>query len=317
MVLQARKRLAGVILRTPLNPSPALSRKCGCSVFIKWESLQRTGVFKLRGAYNKMAALPPEVLARGVITASTGNHGLAVAFAAHHLGVPATVVVPQGASPLKVEKCHSYGARVVAHGDNYDEAAEYSRRLAEETGATLIHAYADPLVIAGQGTVAYEILEDLPETDLILVPVGGGGLISGVALWAKTVNPAIRVVGVQTTATHAFHDNYHEGKLFHVPIEETVADGLAGTAQLNLDIARRYVDDVILVEEERLLEAVRWTLTEEQKVVEPAGAVGIAALLQGKMQLHPDEKVVVIASGSNIRPGLLRSLLGDSSSVGV
>jgi threonine dehydratase len=310
MILQARKRLIGVALRTPLEPSLALSKLTRASVFIKWESLQRTGVFKLRGAYNKVASLSPEMAARGVVTASTGNHGLAVAYAAQQRGIPASVVVPEDASPLKLEKIKSYGATLVTYGANYDDAASHSSRLAAGSGATLVHAYADPEVIAGQGTIGSEILEDLPEADILLVPIGGGGLISGVSLWAKTVKPEITVIGVQSSATRAFYENYKAGRLFHVPIEPTIADGLAGnTAQLNLDIGRRYVDDIVLVEEARLRDAIRWTLENERRVLEPAGVVGIAALLQEKMPLKRGSKAVVVGSGSNIDPALLQSIL--------
>jgi threonine dehydratase len=310
MILEARKRLVGVALRTPLEPSLALSKLTGASVFVKWESLQRTGVFKLRGAYNKVASLPPEMANRGVVTASTGNHGLAVAFAAQQRGIPATVVVPKDASPLKLDKIKSYGATVVTHGANYDDAADHSVRLAAQMAATLVHAYADPEVIAGQGTIGYEILEDLPDVEVLLVPIGGGGLISGVSLWVKTVRPETAVIGVQSSATRAFYENYRAGRLFHVPIEPTIADGLAGnTAQLNLDVARRYVDDIVLVEEEGLRAAIRWTLENERRVLEPAGVVGVAALLQKKVPVKRGSKVVVVASGSNIDPALLETIL--------
>jgi threonine dehydratase len=310
MILQARKRLAGIITRTPLEASPALTTITQTSVNIKWECLQRTGVFKLRGAYNKIASLPAETAKRGVVTASTGNHGLAVAYAAQQQGIPATIVVPKKASPLKLEKIKRYGATIVEKGANYDEAATYSAKLAKKKKATIIHAYADPLVIAGQGTVGYEVLEDYPETDVIIVPIGGGGLISGIALWAKTVKPEIRVIGVQTTATRAFYQNYRVERLFHVPVEPTIADGLAGnTEQLNLDIGLRYVDDVVLVEERGLQDAIRWTLENERRVLEPAGVVGIAALLQMKIKLKKNENVVLIATGSNIDPALLQSIL--------
>jgi threonine dehydratase len=309
MVLQAKKRLQGVTIHTPTEPSFSLSRLTGCKVVVKWECLQRTGVFKLRGAYNKIAMLSSEKAAHGVITASTGNHGLAVAYAAKTRGIPAIIVVPKEASPLKVEKCERYGAQVVYYGLNYDEAASYSHEQAEETGASLIHAYADPLVIAGQGTVGVELLNDQLGTNTLLVPIGGGGLISGIALWAKTVNPQIRVIGIQSTATRAFYENYKAGKLFHVPIEPTIADGLAGnTSQVNLDFAKQFVDDVILVEEAKLREAIRWTLENEHQVLEPAGVVGIAALLQKKITFEPETHVAIIASGRNIDPTLLQNI---------
>ncbi len=310
MIMQARKRLEGIVLHTPLEFSPNLSGISGASVSVKWECLQRTGVFKLRGAYNKAASLPPETAGPGVVTASSGNHGLAVAYAAQQLDFPATVVVPEEASQLKMNKIKQYGATILQHGANYDVAAAHSVEFAKETGATIIHAYADPLVIAGQGTVGYEILEDYPEVNVVVVPIGGGGLISGISFWVKTVNPHIRIVGVQTTATRAFYENFKAKRLFYVPVEPTIADGLAGnTEQLNLDFGLQYVDDVVLVEESGLRQAIRWTLENERRVLEPAGVVGIAALLEKKIQLDTDENVVIVASGSNIDIDLLRSIM--------
>ncbi len=313
MIMQARKRLERIALHTPLEPSPNLSGISGASVSVKWECLQRTGVFKIRGAYNKAASLPPGTAGPGVVTASSGNHGLAVAYAAQQLDFPATIVVPEEASQLKMTKIKQYGATILQHGANYDEAATHSVQFAKETGASLIHAYADPLVIAGQGTVGYEILEDCPETNVIVVPIGGGGLISGISFWAKTVNPYIRIVGVQTTATRAFYENFKAKQLFHVPIGQTIADGLAGnTEQVNLDFGLQYVDDVVLVEESGLVQAIRWTLENERRVLEPAGVVGVAALLEKKIQLQKNENAVIVASGSNIDIDLLRSVMQTS-----
>jgi threonine dehydratase len=309
MILQARKRLEGIIIRTPLTLSAKLAAITGTSVFVKWECLQRTGAFKIRGAYNKIASLPLAVANRGVVTASTGNHALAVAFAAQLRRIPAIVIVPHGASPLKLKKCKQYGAKILEHGANYDDAAAYSLKYAAQNHLTLVHAYADPLVIAGQGTVGYELLEDLPETSIVIIPIGGGGLISGISLWCKTIDPNIRVVGVQTTTTRAFYENYKKQQIFHVPIEPTIADGLAGnTNQLNLDIALKYVDDVVLVEESGLRKAIRWTLDFEQQILEPAGVVGIAALLEKRVSLSRDDTVAIIASGSNIDPKLLKQI---------
>jgi threonine dehydratase len=309
MILQARKRLEGIIVHTPVQRSTKLEDIAGSPVHVKWECLQRTGVFKIRGAYNKISSLPEDTAQRGVITASTGNHALAVAYAAQQRNVPATVVVPHNASPLKLEKCKQYGATILEHGSNYDEAASYSMQYAQQNQLTLVHAYADPFVIAGQGTVGYELLEDLPEADVVIVPIGGGGLISGISLWVKTINPDIRVVGVQTTATRAFYENYKKRRLFHVPIEPTIADGLAGnTDQLNLDIAFHYVDEIVLVEETGLRSAIRWTLNHEEQTLEPSGVVGIAALLENRVQLSKGETVAIIASGSNIDPKLLKEI---------
>ena len=309
MILQAHKRLEGVIIRTPVRPSPHLTKMSGRAVHVKWECLQRTGVFKLRGAYNKIASLHSGIAERGVVTASTGNHALAVAYAAQQRKIPATVVVPRDASPLKMKKCKQYGATILEHGDNYDDAAEFSVEFAEKNQLTLVHAYADPLVIAGQGTVGYELLEDIPNVDVVIVPIGGGGLISGISLWIKANNPNIQVIGVQTTATRAFYENYHRRQLFHVPIEPTIADGLAGnTNQLNLDIALQFVDGIILVEEAGLRDAIRWTLDHEAHTLEPAGVVGIAALLENRVTLPKDATVAIIASGGNIDPKLLEEI---------
>jgi len=309
MILQARKRLEGIIIRTPVKLSKNLSKISGASVFVKWECLQHTGVFKLRGAYNKIASLPRDVAQQGVVTASTGNHALAVAYAAQTCRVPATVVVPHGASPLKLEKCKQYGATILEHGSNYDEAAAFSIQYTEENQVTLVHAYADPFVIAGQGTVGYELLEDLPEVNVVIVPIGGGGLISGISLWVKTIDPDIRIIGVQTTATRAFFENYQAQRLFHVPIEPTIADGLAGnTEQLNLDMALHNVDDVVLVKEDGLRTVIRWVLDHEQQTLEPAGVVGIAALLEKQIPISQYETVAVIASGGNIDPRLLEEI---------
>lgn len=309
MIFQAHKRLEGVITRTPVHPSPHLSKMSGSSVHVKWECLQQTGVFKLRGAYNKIASLPTDTAKRGVVTASTGNHALAVAYAAQKRKIPATVVVPHSASPLKMKKCIQYGATILEHGDNYDDAAEFSVKYAKENHLTLVHAYADPLVIAGQGTVGYELLEDSPDIDVVIVPIGGGGLISGISLWMKATKPGIQVIGVQTTATRAFFENFHRRQLFHVPIEPTIADGLAGnTNQLNLDIALQFVDDIVLVEEDGLRKAIRWTIDHEAQTLEPAGVVGIAALLENRVALSKDAVVTIIASGSNINPALLKEI---------
>lgn len=309
MIIQARKRLERVIIRTPVKVSTHLTKIAGRPVHVKWECLQRTGVFKLRGAYNKIASLPTEIVKRGVVTASTGNHALAVAYAAQQREIPATVVVPHDASPLKMKKCKQYGATILEHGDNYDDAARYSVKYADENQLTLVHAYADPMVIAGQGTVGYELLEDLPDTNAVIVPIGGGGLISGISLWIKTIDPRIQVIGVQTTATRAFYENYRRQQLFHVPIEHTIADGLAGnTSQLNLDIALQFVDTIVLVEEDGLRDAIRWTIDHEAQTLEPSGVVGIAALLEKRVTLEKKAKVAIIASGRNIDPKLLKEI---------
>jgi len=305
-ILKARKNLKEVVYYTPLTYSEKLSEISGAEIYLKWENLQKTGSFKPRGAYNKICSLKPEERSRGVITASAGNHALAVALVAKMMGIKATVVVPENAPKTKVEQCRALEADVTLKGANYDESVIYCKKMVSETGATYIHAFEDYKVIAGQGTIACEILEEMPETHTIIVPIGGGGLISGIALWAKTVNPNIRVVGVQSTATYTMYECFKAKKIVDVPITPTIADGLAGgISQMTLDLALKYVDEMVLPKEEELKKAILWVLKNERQVVEGAGVVGIAAILQRKIRFKPHEKVVLVISGGNIDMELL------------
>jgi threonine dehydratase len=305
-VLKARKNLEGVVYRTPLTYSKKLSEISGTEVYLKWENLQKTRSFKLRGAYNKIRSLTPEERSKGVITASAGNHALAVALVAKMMNLKAIVVVPENAPKTKVERCRALGAEVVLKGANYDESVTYCRTMISETGATYIPSFEDYKVIAGQGTIGCEILEDMPDTNVILVPVGGGSLISGIALWAKTVNPNIRVVGVQSTAAYTMYECFKAKRMVDVPVPPTIADGLAGEiSQMTLDLVLKYVDEIVLAKEEKLKKAILWVLGNERQVVEGAGIVGPAAILQGKIKFTPREKVVVVISGGNIDMELL------------
>lgn len=300
-ILKARKNLEGVIYRTPLTYSKKLSEISDAEVYLKWENLQKTGSFKLRGAYNKISSLTSEERSKGVITASAGNHALAVALVAKMMNLKAIVVVPENAPKIKVERCRALGAEVVLEGANYDESVTYCKTMISEAGATYIPSFEDYKVIAGQGTIGYEILEEMPETNVILVPVGGGGLISGIALWAKTVNPNIKVVGVQSTAAYTMHECFEAKKIVEVPVPPTIADGLAGgISQMTLNLALKYVDEMVLAKEEELKKAILWILKNERQVVEGAGIVGPAAILQRKIRFKPGEKVVVVISGGNI-----------------
>ena len=305
-ILKAKKNLEGVVYRTPLTCSKRLSDISGVEIYLKWESLQKTGSFKPRGAYNKICSLTPEERSKGVITASAGNHALAVALVAKMIGIKATVVVPENAPKIKVERCRALEADVMLKGANYDESVIYCKKMVSETGATCIPAFEDYKVIAGQGTIGCEILEEMPETDVIIVPIGGGGLISGIALWAKTVNPNIRVVGVQSTSAYTMYECFRAKKIVDVPVPPTIADGLAGgISQMTLDLALKYVDEMVLAKEEELMKAILWVLKHERQVVEGAGVVGPAAILQRKIQFKLGEKVVVVISGGNIDMELL------------
>jgi threonine dehydratase len=305
-ILKAKKNLEGVVYRTPLTYSKKLSEISGAEIYLKWENLQKTGSFKLRGAYNKICSLTPEKRSKGVITASAGNHALAVALVAKMMNLKAIVVVPENAPKIKVERCRALGAEVVLEGANYDESVTYCKTLISETGATYIPSFEDYKVIAGQGTIGCEILEEIPDTNVILVPVGGGGLISGIALWAKTVNPNTKVVGAQSTAAYTMYECFEAGKIVDVPVPPTIADGLAGgISKMTLDLALKYVDEMVLAKEEELKKAILWVLKNERQVVEGAGIVGPGAILQGKIRFKPSEKVVVVISGGNIDMELL------------
>jgi len=305
-ILKASKNLTGVLYRTPLTYSKKLSEISDAEIYLKWESLQKTGSFKVRGAYNKICSLTPEERGRGVITASAGNHALAVAFVAKMMNIKATVVVPENAPRVKVESCKVLGAEVLLKGANYDESLIYCKKMISNTEATYIPAFDDDKVIAGQGTIGCEILEEMPDTDTIMVPIGGGSLVSGIALWAKTVNPRIRVVGVQSTAAYTMYECFKAKKIVDVPVPPTIADGLAGgISQITLSLVLKYVDEIILAEEEKLKTAILWVLRNERQVVEGSGVVGPAAILQGKIRFKRGEKVVVVISGGNIDMELL------------
>lgn len=300
-VLKAKKALAGVADRTPLTHSKALSDVSGAEVHVKWENLQRTGSYKVRGALYRMSLLSEEERRKGVITASAGNWALGVALGARSLGIRATICVPANTPKVKVGKCEALGAEVVLHGSYFDEAFAHCQELARGGARTFISGTDDFDVMAGHGTVGVEILEDLPDVGTIVCPVGGGGLLSGIATWAKTVSPSVRIVGAQSTAAHTLHECFRARRLVEVPVPPTLCEGLAGgITQLNLDLALRWFDDVVLAEEERLRDAIIWLMRNERQIVEGSGAVGPAAIIQGKVRFRAGEKVAVVVSGGNI-----------------
>jgi threonine dehydratase len=291
-VEQAAAALRKYLEPTPLQYSRAFTGKAACHVHLKVESIQPTRAFKVRGALNKLIGMHSEERSAGVITASAGNHGLGVAHAAQAFGVPATVCVPDNANRLKVEAMKMLGARVVHFGRSYQEASQEAARMQSRTGATLVHAYDDADVIAGQGSVAVEMLEQLPEFDTVLVPVGGGGLISGMAIHLKARRPSVRVIGVEPTAA---------GRPVTLGKVSTIADGLAASAPgaLTLEIAARCVDRMIRVEESEMLRAIRLLFEWEHLLAEPSGAATMAALLY-HYAADPGERVVVVLSGGNV-----------------
>jgi len=311
-VLEANRRIRNFVVRTPTYLSVVFSRRTGAEVYLKLESFQPVGVFKVRGAVNKICSLSPSELKKGLVASSSGNHGLSVAYAAKIFGAKAIVVVPENAVQEKVEAIESYGAEVVKHGKDYDEAYSKALEIQKETKTTFVHPFNDPFVIAGQGTIGLELLEDVPDLDTIIVPVGGGGLISGIAIAAKTLKPYIKIVGVQAEGAPAMYRSWKAGRIVEVESVETVADGLASRKPLDLTfkIIRRYVDDILLVTDREIGEAVLALLREAHILVEPSGAASLAALLF-RYHPKPKEKVAVIISGANISVDYLTALLNE------
>jgi len=309
-VLRAQDVVRRVALRTPLAEEQWLSRVCGAQVYLKLENLQRTGAFKVRGAYNKIAGLSDVQRAKGVITASAGNHAQGVALAASLLHLTATIVMPESVPKTKLQATQALGARVVLHGKAFDESLARALQLQSETGATFIHPYDDPMVIAGQGTIGLEILQDLPEVDVVLVPVGGGGLASGIALAMKSMRRSVRVIGVEPANAPSMAEALKQGKPTVVPVVPTLADGTAvgKSGSLTFSMVKELLDELITLSEEQIAEGMRTLLLRDKVLAEGAGALGAAALLSGKLNLK-GRKVVSVVSGGNIDPARLRQLL--------
>ena len=304
-VQAAREILDGVIRETPLEPSRPLTAKLGGPAWLKCENLQRAGSFKVRGAYVRIARLTDAERARGVVAASAGNHAQGVALAAGLLGTTATVFMPAGAALPKVAATKGYGAHVELFGDTVEDALLAAKEFAEHTGAVFIHPFDHPDVIAGQGTTALEILEQLPETKTIITGVGGGGLISGIAAAAKSIRPDVRVIGVQAAGAAAYPPSLRAGHPVRLPDYSTVADGIAVgcPGDLTFDHVSKLVDDVVTVTDEDISRALLMLLERGKLVVEPAGSVGVAALLADAIRAEPP--VVAVLSGGNIDPLLL------------
>jgi threonine dehydratase len=293
---------------TPLGYSVTLSRMSGCRVYLKYENLQKTGSFKVRGALYKVYTLKGRV--PGVVTASAGNHAQGVAYAASMFNMRSIVVMPETASISKVEATQGYGAEVVLYGRVYDDAYVKALEIARERGYEFIHAFDDPHVIAGQATIAWELLEQLGDFDLILVPVGGGGLISGVASVLKRVKPSARVVGVEPEAAPKMRESLKAGRPVVVEPKPTVADGLVAKkpGDITFQVTSNLVDDIVTVEEEDIAEAIYVLLERKKTLVEGAGAVGVAALISGKLRVE-GKRVVALLSGGNIDLTILNKII--------
>jgi len=268
-------------------------------LWLKLELLQATGSFKARGAVNKARALSPEELKRGLVTASGGNHGLAVAYVGNLLEVPTTICLPINVNPDKVEKLKAYGAKVVIEGAAWHVSNENALAIAEAEDLTYIHPFADPLVAAGQGTIALEILEDVPQIDTILVAIGGGGLITGIATAAKAIKPAIRIIGIEPVGAQTLRASLDAGEVVTLPKIETAAVTLAAgrTEPFNFEAVRQHVDEVVLVTDDDMREAARWLWSELAIAAEMSGAASVAALLNGAVQVRPGENVCALVCG--------------------
>ncbi len=344
-IQHARKRLQGIIQETPVDYSSTFSSLSNNEIYLKLENLQKTGSFKLRGAFNKLANLTNEERVRGVIAASAGNHAQGVAYAARYHDAPCTIVMPESASLAKISATQGYGARVVLHGSNYDEAYAYALQLKAEQQLTYVHAFDDADIIAGQGTIGLEILEQLPHVKAIVVPMGGGGLATGLAIAVKSTHPNVKIFGVEAMAAACFRHSFDVGHLEGVAPTHTIADGIAvgQPGQLTYDLAQQYIDDVITVEEEEISRSMVMLMERSKLVVEGSGAAAVAAVIYNKIPENLGQ-VVVILSGGNVdvtvlsriiehgliesgrylrlavtlpdKPGALRDILGVFASLG-
>lgn len=310
-IIQAKRTISSFVRCTELYESKKLSELCGASVYLKRENLQRTGAYKIRGAYNKIAHLSEAEKKKGVIAASAGNHAQGVALSAREFGVRAVIVMPESTPLLKVAGTRSLGAEVVLKGNNFDEAYAYACEYAKENGLIFVHPFNDELVQAGQGTIALEMLETVPNLDYIIAPVGGGGLISGVASCAKQINPDIKIIAVGAKGAPAMHDSFVAKKPINSISVRTIADGIAvrDTSEITLKNILECVDEFVQVDDEEVGAAILYLLEEQKIIVEGAGAVGVAALMNNKFKYPKGAKIGIILSGGNIDVQMLNIII--------
>ncbi len=310
-VQQTEHSLQSVILETPLSFAPMLSQICRSQIYLKKENLQTTGSFKIRGAFNKVSLLTEEERSRGIIAASAGNHAQGVAFAGSHFGIPATIVMPENTPLTKINGVKSYDATVVLSGNNYDEAYTKALELCQEQKLTFVHPFADDDVITGQGTLGLEVLKSVEQPDAILVPIGGGGLISGVARVIKTVSPKTQVIGVTAKGAPAMKNSFFTREICSTDSVQTIADGIAvrKVHQKTYGYICQYVDRIVEVDDDEIASAILFLLEKQKVSVEGAGAVGAAALLSRKLEFHRDAHVVCLLSGGNIDVNMLSIII--------
>jgi len=303
----AQARIAPLVRKTPLVSSPALAKLSGSEITLKLENLQETGSFKPRGAANKILSLNPEVRERGIITVSSGNHGRAVAYVAHRLGLRALVFLADNVPANKLNAIQKLGAEVIVQGKTYEEASEEAYRLMAKEGLEMIHPYNDPAVIAGQGTIGLELLDEFPALDTVIVPLSGGGLLGGVASALKSADPGIHVVGVSMERGPAMVESLRAGRVVEIEEEPTLADALAGNihpCDYTFPLVQKTIDETVLVSEEEIASAMNFALEEHHLVVEGGGAVALAALISGKVK-HLGKHVAVVVSGGNVDMSVL------------
>lgn len=306
-VREAKKRLDDLIVPTSLAYAPKLSQIAQASIYLKKENLQLTGAFKIRGAFNKIASLPQSVRQKGVIAASAGNHAQGVAYSSRHFGIPSVIVMPEATPLLKVGATKELGAEVVLAGDNYDEAYQRALQIAQERDLVFIHPFADEEVIAGQGTIALEMIEQMDNIDTVVVPVGGGGLIGGIAGAYKALKPSVRIIGVVAKGADAMKRSFEQGHIQKVDSVRTIADGIAvrDVNALNFELIQKYVDAIVSVDDEEIASAILFLIEKQKLVVEGAGATCVASVLRHKFEIDPKENVALVLSGGNIDVSML------------
>lgn len=310
-IIQAKRTISGFVDKTPFAYSTRLSQMSGASVYLKKENLQRTGAYKIRGAYNKIANLSEEERNKGVVAASAGNHAQGVALSAREFGAKAIIVMPESTPLLKVAGTKALGAEVLLSGDNFDEAYEFAVSYAKENGMSFIHPFNDEFVMSGQGTVGLEMLDEIADLDMIIVPVGGGGLISGVASCVKQVNPDIKVIGVSAKGAPAMYNSFNAKKVINSKSVRTIADGIAvrDASEITLAHIVECVDEIVQVDDEEIANAILYLLENQKIVVEGAGAVGVACVMHGKVKIKKGSKVGIVLSGGNIDVQMLNIII--------
>ena len=310
-IVKAKRQISTTAIKTPCALAPLLSEEVGAEVYLKKENLQITGAYKLRGAYNKIASLSKEERKFGVIAASAGNHAQGVAYSAKSFGINATIIMPEATPLLKVTGTRSLGAEVILHGDNYDEAYAYALIYAKEHGLTFIHPFEDEKVIAGQGTVALEMIDEISDLDIIVIPIGGGGLISGMSSAIKQIDPKIRVIGVTAAGAPAMFESFKAKKAINSKSVRTIADGIAvrDVSESNLEHILECVDEVVQVDDEEIAAAILFLLERQKLVVEGGGAASVAAIMHQKFNFTKDMKIGAVLSGGNIDVQMLSIII--------